>query len=209
MQSERIPLDRHEIRRRLAAVCALEAAELPGAAPPAAGVSPRPAGSAVPAAVLIGMVAHEEGPSIILTERTEHLSNHAGQVSFPGGRIEPGDAGPADAALREAFEEIGLSPDKVELLGCLQMHHTVTNFHVYPFVGWIEPPLALTLDPHEVAGVFELPLAFVLDTANHRLGSLVWGGRTHTFYVLEYAGHRVWGATAGMLVTLAETLSSP
>ena len=112
-------------------------------------------------------------PTIILTERTEHLSNHPGQISFPGGRIEPGDVGPADAALREAFEEIGLAPGKVEMLGCLPVHATVTNFRVYPFVGWIEPPLEFTLDAHEVAGVFELPLTFALDPANHEFGSSV------------------------------------
>jgi 8-oxo-dGTP pyrophosphatase MutT (NUDIX family) len=211
MESERATsapqLDREEIRRRLAVVCPPEVADVPPAQPPEADV-PRPqTGPGVPAAVLIGLVAHDDGPTIILTERTEHLSNHPGQISFPGGRIEPGDAGPADGALREAFEEIGLDPGKVELLGCLPVHTTITNFHVYPIVGWMEPPLELTLDAHEVAAVFECPLAFVLDPANHRLGSLVLGEVTHTFYVLEWAGHRIWGATAGMLVTLARTLS--
>ncbi len=96
----------------------------------------------------------------------------------------------------------------MELLGCLPVHATISDFKVYPFVGWIEPPLELTLDPHEVAGVFEVPLAFVVDPANHRLGSLVLGGVTHTFYVLEWEEHRIWGATAGMLVTLAKALAS-
>ena len=200
-------LDRDEIRRRLAVVCPPEVADVPAARPPEADIPRLPDLPGVPAAVLVGLVAHDDGPSIILTERTEHLSNHAGQISFPGGRIEPGDTGPADAALREAFEEIGLDPDKVELLGCLPVHTTITSFHVYPFVGWIEPPLELTLDAHEVADVFELPLAFVLDAANHQLGSLVLAGVTHTFYVLEWAGHRIWGATAGMLVTLARALN--
>lgn len=202
------PLDREDIRRRLAAVCPPEAADVPVAHPPEAGVPVLQGVPGVPAAVLVGLVGHDDGPTIILTERTEHLSNHPGQISFPGGRVESTDAGPADAALREAFEEIGLDPDKVELLGCLPLHMTISSFSVYPFVGWIEPPLELTLDTHEVAGVFEVPLAFVLDAKNHQLGSLVLGEVAHTFYVIEWQGHRIWGATAGMLVTLARALAS-
>ncbi len=160
----------------------------------------------VPAAVLVGLVSHPEGLGIILTLRTELLENHAGQISLPGGRIEPGDGGPADAALREAFEEIGLGADKVEILGCLSPHDTVTGFHVYPFVGWIETPIEFVIDKREVASVFEVPLSFVLDPANHGRGSLVHGGERHHFYVILYQGHRIWGATAGILVSLAQLL---
>ncbi len=162
----------------------------------------------VPAAVLVGLVARREGPAVILTRRTEHLCNHPGQISLPGGRIEACDAGPAEAALREAFEEIGLSPERVELLGCLPPHTTVTGFRVYPFVGWIEELGELAIDRNEVAEVFEVPLAFVLDPVNHRRDSLVVGAVRHEFYVIPHAGHRIWGATAGILVGLAHILGS-
>jgi 8-oxo-dGTP pyrophosphatase MutT (NUDIX family) len=185
---------REDLRRRLQGTCAgvegWESSSAPG----------------IPAAVLVGLVAHAEGPSVILTQRTEHLANHAGQISFPGGRIEAVDAGPAEAALREAFEEIGLAPEKVELLGCLPPYDTVTGFRVYPLVGWIEPPIALTPDPHEVAEIFEVPLSFVLDPANHCRDSLCVAGERHSFYALPYPGHRIWGATAGMLVSLARAV---
>jgi 8-oxo-dGTP pyrophosphatase MutT (NUDIX family) len=185
---------REVLRHRLAATCAgIEDWES----------SPAPW---VPAAVLVGLVGHPEGPSIILTERTEHLANHPGQISLPGGRIEPGDAGPAEAALREAFEEIGLSPERVELLGCLPSHDTVTGFRVYPLVGWIEPPVRFTPDVQEVADAFQVPLSFVLDPANHRRDSITYAGERRSFYVLPYPGHRIWGATAAILVSLARVL---
>jgi 8-oxo-dGTP pyrophosphatase MutT (NUDIX family) len=175
----------------------LAAPALPGSRGPAEGV---------PAAVLIGLLAHPEGPGVILTRRTAHLKNHPAQISLPGGRIEAGDSGAAAAALREAFEEIGLAPDKVELLGCLPPHMTVSGFLVHPFVGWVEPPLDFVLDAHEVAEVFEVPLAFVLDSKNHLRDSLVVDGLRRSFYVLPYPGHRIWGATAGILVSLARVL---
>jgi 8-oxo-dGTP pyrophosphatase MutT (NUDIX family) len=209
MGSARISLSKEEIRSHLALVC-----------PPEIVATAGPAGSRItraligaahgtPAAVLIGLVGYDNGPTIILTERTGHLQNHPGEISFPGGKIEADDGGPADAALREAFEEIGLPPDRVEIIGCLPPHHTISHFRVYPFVGWVEPPVELTPDPHEVAGVFELPLAFVLDPANRRLANLVVGGVKHTFSVYEYADHRVWGATAGMLAGLSQALGGP
>ncbi len=145
---------------------------------------------------------------MVLTRRTPHLRVHADQISFPGGRMEEGDASPAAAALREAFEEVGLPPAKVELLGCLPLHLTVTDFLVHPFVGWIEPPVEFKPDPHEVAESIEVPLEFVLDAANHHRETLELHGVTHTFYVLYYAGHRIWGATAGILVSLARVLAS-
>lgn len=194
------PLDREEFRLKLQASCA-------SAADADAGWSPEPdIPAGVPAAVLIGLVAHPEGLGIILTERTADLVNHAAEISLPGGKVEPGDDGPAAAALREAFEEIGLTPDRVEVLGCLSPHRTISGFCVHPFVGWIEPPVDLTPDTREVADIFEVPLEFVLDPANHHRDSLFVGGVRREFYVLPYPGHRIWGATAGILVDLAEVL---
>lgn len=159
-----------------------------------------------PAAVLIGLVDRPAGPTILLTQRTEHLSAHAGQISFPGGRMEPEDADAAATALREAQEEIGLDPAKVELLGEVPPYTTITGFRVHPIVGWIEPPVTFAIDPIEVAELFEVPLAFVLDKANHRQGSREHGGRRRQFYVLPFERRYIWGATAAMLVNFAERL---
>lgn len=175
-----------------------------GAVGDAGWISPRPG---VPAAVLIGLVNRPDGPAIILTERTAHLKNHPAEVSLPGGRIEAVDDGPEAAALREAFEEIGLEPAKVEVLGCLPTYRTISDFCVSPVVGWIEPPVSFTLDRHEVADVFELPLSFVLDADNHARETWHRDGEERGYFVLPYPGRRIWGATAGMLVCLARTLS--
>ena len=163
----------------------------------------RRTGQRRPAAVLLGLVARPSEPHIILTQRTAHLRDHAGQISLPGGRLEPVDSGPADAALREAFEEIGLVPAKVELLGGLRHYDTITGFRIHPVVGWIEPPVALTPDPYEVAEVFELPLSFALDPRNHRRDSYERNGERRHFYVLPYQDRYIWGATAGILVNFA------
>lgn len=217
-------LDKESLRLRLKAVCPSEAdvplsavvgalvddATVPVAWPPerdSTGIAIERTGGGVPAAVLIGLVARPEGPTIILTERTAHLANHAAQVSLPGGRVEAADAGPAAAALREALEEVGLNSAKVELLGCLPPLLTTSGFCVYPFVGWIDPPVELLPDPYEVAEIFEMPLQFVLERANHHRDSLVARGVRHEFYVLPYLGHRVWGATADILVGLADALA--
>jgi 8-oxo-dGTP pyrophosphatase MutT (NUDIX family) len=165
-------------------------------------------GPGVPAAVLIGLVGYTEGPSVILTHRQPFLKNHAAEISLPGGRVELTDVLPQTAALREAFEEVGLVPERVRLLGCLAPYMTVSNFRVYPFVGWIEPPVELVLDASEVAEAFEMPLSFVLDTANHKRERRCFQGGYHEYYVLDYPGHRVWGATAGILVDLAKALAS-
>lgn len=158
------------------------------------------------AAVLIGLVGHASGPSILLTQRTAHLKDHAGQISLPGGRIEPGDADAVAAALREAQEEIGLDPARVEILGEIEPYDTVTGFRIHPIVGWIEPPVALAADPFEVADVFEVPLRWVLDTANHRRDSHMREGKARHFYVLPFEERHIWGATAGILVNLAHRL---
>ena len=159
------------------------------------------------AAVLLGLVDRPSGPSIILTQRTAHLRDHAGQISLPGGRIEMDDADPPAAALREAQEEIGLDPQRVDLLGGLRHYDTVTGFRIHPVVGWIEPPVALRPDPHEVAEVFELPLSFALDPANHRRDSYDRNGLRRHFYVLPFEDRYIWGATAGILVNFARLLA--
>jgi 8-oxo-dGTP pyrophosphatase MutT (NUDIX family) len=196
-------MDKEEIRRRLAASCLPE--EIDGPLRAAGG-----SGAAVPltpAAVLVALVASPQGPEIILTQRTADLRHHPAQISLPGGRIEPEDEGPAGAALREAWEEVGLPPERVEILGCLPRYRTVSDYCVHPFVGWVEGPVPLVADAREVADVFLVPLAFVLDPANHTRESMVHDGVERSFYVLPFAGRRIWGATAGMLVSLARALA--
>lgn len=188
--------DRVELRRLLDGTC-------PPTEPPAP-----PSGPGVPAAVLIGLVGHPEGPSIILTQRTADLENHPAEISLPGGRVEVGDDGPGGAALREAFEEIGLPQERVEILGCLPPSETVSGFRVYPIVGWIEPPIVLMPDRREVAEVFEVPLRFVVDPSSHHRDSIVFRDERHHFHVIPYAGRRIWGATAGILVDFARALAS-
>ena len=160
------------------------------------------------AAVLIGLVERPGGPSVLLTQRTTHLRDHAGQISFPGGRVEPGDASLAATALREAKEEIGLDPSKVEILGELASYDTATGFRIHPVVGWLTPPFELRPDPYEVEEVFELPLDFVVDPRNHRRQSFRRGPLTRTYYVLPYQNRFIWGATAGILVNLSGLLRS-
>jgi 8-oxo-dGTP pyrophosphatase MutT (NUDIX family) len=153
------------------------------------------------AAVLILVVNHPEQPTIVLTQRTRHLTDHAGQISFPGGRCCDEDMTPERTALREAEEEIGIDPAKIEILGRLPEYHTSTGFNVTPVVGWIEPPVAFHPDPHEVDEVFEVPLSFLLDAANHRYESAFYKGRMRNYWAMPYQQRFIWGATAGMLVT--------
>ena len=160
------------------------------------------------AAVLVPIIAHPQGLSVLFTRRTTQLKAHSGQVSFPGGRAEPGDPSPQHTALREAEEEIGLPPSRVEVLGQLAEYHTRTGFRVTPVVGLIQPPLELVPDAREVDEVFEVPLAFVLDPANHRRESRQIGARMATYYVIEHHGRTIWGATAGMLVNLYRQLAA-
>lgn len=159
--------------------------------------------SAVPASVLMPIVLRETGPTMLLTQRTAHLSDHGGQISFPGGRVEQHDSSPIDTALRETEEEVGLHRRHVEVVGTLPDYLTGTGFRVTPVVSIVAPPFDLRADPFEVAEIFEVPLAFLMDGANHqrRVADLPSLGR-RTFYAMPYQRFFIWGATAGMLRNL-------
>lgn len=159
-----------------------------------------------PAAVLIPLVVREPSLTVLLTKRTEHLHHHPGQISFPGGRVEAADDSPVSTALRETEEEIGLSRERVELLGMLPPYLTGTGFRVTPVVGLVHPPFELRPDSFEVAEVFEVPLAFLLDPANRKRHRMMYRGRMREYYALPYGDYYIWGATAGMLVCLADCL---
>jgi len=162
----------------------------------------------VSAAVLVPIVARPQGLTVLLTQRTEQLKQHSGQISFPGGRTDPGDPSPEFTALREAREEVGLAAERVEVLARLADYLVRTGFRVTPVVGLVTPPFDLAPDPREVADVFEVPLAFLLDPANHRRETRELNGRTVGFYVVDYGARRIWGATAGMLVNLYRQLAA-
>ncbi len=166
------------------------------------GMAPTP--PLIPAAVLVPIVNRPHGLTTLLTRRTEHLAYHPGQISFPGGHMEPGDAQPEDTALRETEEEIGLDRRHVEVIGRLNQYVTRTGFDVTPVVAVIEPPFALALDPHEVAEAFEVPLDFLLDPANHQRHTRRYEGGERHFYAMPYGAYFIWGATAGMLRNLYE-----
>jgi 8-oxo-dGTP pyrophosphatase MutT (NUDIX family) len=161
------------------------------------------------AAVLVPIVERAPGPGVLFTQRTAHLNDHAGQVSFPGGRAEAGDRSAVDTALRETYEEIGIERTRVEILGQLPDYITRTGYQVTPVVGFLVPPFDLTPDSFEVAEVFEVPLAFLLDPANHQRQAYTRDGVTRQFWAMPYAGHYIWGATAGMLMNLYHCLTSP
>lgn len=158
--------------------------------------------------MLVPIVLHAAGLTVLFTQRTSHLKAHAGQVSFPGGRAEPGDASAEFTALREAQEEIGLEPGRVEILGRLPDYLTRTGFRVTPVVGLIAPPLELAPDPREVQEIFEVPLSFLLDPANHGRETRELNGQTLGYYVMRHGGRTIWGATAGMLVNFYALLAA-
>lgn len=158
------------------------------------------------AAVLIAIVERSNGLQLVLTQRTAHLSAHAGQISFPGGRMEPEDVNASATALREAQEEIGLPPANVDVLGGLRTYDTVTGFRVHPIVGWIAQPAEYNIDPNEVDEVFEVPLDFVVDKLNHRREFRMRDGEKRYFFAIPYQERYIWGATAGMLVGFAQLL---
>lgn len=166
----------------------------------------RAPGQITPAAVLVPLVNRPDGITVLLTQRTEHLADHAGQISFPGGRVEEGDESREVTALREAEEEIGLPRSRVEILGTLPEYRTVTGFSVTPVVALVEPPFSLKLDAFEVADVFEVPLAFLLDPSNHQRHSYDYHGRRRSYYAMLFQGRFIWGATAGMLINLFQVL---
>jgi len=164
-----------------------------------------------PASVLIPIVAREaaggSGLTVIFTQRAAHLRDHSGQVSFPGGRVAPVDPSPEATALRESQEEIGLDSARVEILGRLPEYHTRTGYRITPVVGVVAPPFELRPDASEVEDIFEVPLAFLLDPANHQRHSREWQGELRWFFAMPYEGRYIWGATAGMLVNLYRHLA--
>lgn len=173
---------------------------------PAVREAPEPAGTPTPAAVLIPIVQRATGLTVLLTQRTAHLRDHAGQVSFPGGRCEPDDATPQATALRESREEVGIEPEQVEVLATLPDYFTSTGFRVTPVVGLVTPPLNLRLDDFEVAEVFEPPLEFLLDPASYQRHRIEREGIWHSYWAVPWEGFFIWGATAGMLVGLRQCL---
>ena len=164
--------------------------------------------NAIQAAVLVPLINRDSGMTVLFTQRTAHLADHAGQISFPGGRMEAGDASTHDTALREAEEEIGLPRSQVEVLGMLPDYYILTGFRVTPVVGLIEPPFSVKLDSFEVAEIFEVPLHFFLDPANHEQHNISYQGKPRQYYAMPYQGHFIWGATAGILYNLYQTLRS-
>ena len=207
----RILLDLASLRRRAEAHLL---ANPPGVADAGLGPSdfdlnpdtaPRDGGSLTPAAVLVPVVARER-LTLLLTERTQHLTTHAGQIAFPGGKIEPGDMGAAAAALREAEEEIGLDPALVEPLGYLPPYRTGTGFVITPLVAIVSPRFTLRPDPAEVADVFEVPFDFLMNADNHRIDSRQWRGAERQFYAMPFEQRYIWGATAGIIRALSRRL---
>ena len=158
------------------------------------------------AAVLFPIVLRDSGVTVLLTQRTAHLRDHGGQISFPGGRVEVEDLSPIHTALRETEEEIGLDRERIEIIGFLPEYRTGTGFRVTPVVALVRPPFELTPDPFEVAEVFEVPLAFLLDPENHQRHSLHYRGALRHFFAMPYGDYFIWGATAGMIRSLTERL---
>ena len=159
-----------------------------------------------PASVLVPIVLREAEPTVMFTRRTAHLKSHSGQISFPGGRAEPGDSGPEHTALRETCEEIGLASERIELLGRLGDYHTRTGYRITPVVGAVMPPFELDPDRNEVDEVFEVPLAFLMEPGNHQRHAREFQGEIRHFFAIPWRGYYIWGATAGILVNLQRRL---
>lgn len=158
-----------------------------------------------PAAVLIPIVDRDE-PMVLLTQRTAHLPQHAGQISFPGGKIDPTDATPLAAALREADEEIGLAADVIDPIGYLDVYMTTLGYRIVPVVARVRPGFSLTLNPGEVDDAFEVPLSFMMEAANHQTHSREWQGLMRTYYAIPFGERYIWGVTAGIFRNLYERI---
>jgi 8-oxo-dGTP pyrophosphatase MutT (NUDIX family) len=156
-----------------------------------------------PAAVLVPIVDRGE-PTVLLTQRTAELASHAGQVAFPGGKIDPSDESPVAAALREAKEEVGLAPMLVEPIGYLDLYLTFSGFRILPTLARVKPDFQLTLNPREVTDAFEVPLEFLMEPANHRRKTRDWKGITREYYEMPFGERYIWGITAGILRNLYE-----
>ena len=161
-----------------------------------------------PAAVLIAVTDRAE-PGVILTQRPETMRRHAGQAAFPGGRVDASDADVVAAALREAEEEIGLARHIPEVIGTVDLYRTITSYTITPVLAVIPPDLPLVANPDEVSHIFEVPLSFLLDPANHVAKAADWNGRERHFIEMHWQGHRIWGATAAMIVNLSRRLTWP
>jgi len=158
-----------------------------------------------PAAVLIPVVDHPE-PTVLLTQRTEHLSSHAGQIAFPGGKIDATDASPMDAALREAEEEVGLKREFIEPIGYLDVYGTAFGFRILPTVARVKPGFNLSINEYEVSDAFEVPLAFLMNPENHQIHTKEFRGMERSYYAMPFAERYIWGATAGILRVLYERI---
>lgn len=158
------------------------------------------------AAVLVPLIVHDHGIHILLNKRSEHLPNHAGQICFPGGHIDPKDQTPIETALREAEEEIALPREKVTVIGTLNQCKTITGFQITPVLAHIDPPLDLKPDPLEVSDYFEVPLSFILNPNHIKQQKITSNVENYFFFVIEFAHYRIWGATASILVNLAQVL---
>ncbi len=165
-----------------------------------------PESAPIPAAVLVPVINRAHGPTLMFTQRTRHLHDHAGQISFPGGRVEEHDRDHETTALRETEEETGLERSRVQIVGRLPEYDIMTGFRVTPFVGWVEPPFEARPDPFEVEEVFEVPLEFFLDPANHQAHAREVNGTLRHYYAMPYEDYYIWGATAGMLRMLYHAL---
>jgi 8-oxo-dGTP pyrophosphatase MutT (NUDIX family) len=161
-----------------------------------------------PAAVLVGLMPHDDGLRVLLTRRNDDLPNHAGQISFPGGRREPGDRDWVDVARREAEEEVGLGAGQMEPLGLLAPYATISAYCVTPVVAWLDPALQPKAQDSEVAEIFDAPLSWLLDPQRRHWEKIRYGGRERGYWVIPYGRHRIWGATAAMLVDLARILEA-
>ena len=161
----------------------------------------------VPAAVLIPLVERHQGITTLLTQRTAHLENHPGQISFPGGHVEPSDNSAEETALRETEEEVGLNRSCIQVLGRLDQYRVRTGFEITPVVGLVTPPFKISPDEYEVAKVFEVPLSYLMEPMNYKRESRKFEGKTRCFYAINYNGYYIWGATAGMLINLQQVLT--